>query len=390
MQHQNWTAQSIKAHRTELKRRVSELVPIKESVLKEAYAAALDFRTEAALLADLKLKPELSARPFNEAAFANRIAQLTDDLTADIVTKILGGVELSIEVAKYSAQRQRADKYSDSAYDVNVKLSGVSTSLLGGEINFHVPEFGRDVGAEPYRVDSAHDRRAQADYEKTRFGAGRGTLVAKLVDGQWHGAFFVYAAAHQADDTQCIRSLRAALARAILPQLPTRARCSIFRPDKYQIGAWRVEVRLSEGLKQFWGGSLLLFGIPQLPKRFFIMESEFRADLHLGRFVDGVWAADLYTNGIEEANNPTSVAAVKRALLEAVDEVALRAGFRDEGVMTPIFGEEGKVIGTVQVRNGLFETWNRIRMPDRAGNIHKFLGRFATLNESESAIRSSM
>jgi hypothetical protein len=389
MYNHTWTTLSINAHRSELKRQVNELIPLKESVLKEAYASALGFRTEAALSAALKSSPVLSSRPFDENEFVERIAKLTDDATADVVIKVLKGINLDISVVKHLPSRQRAEMHSDIVYDVDVKLKGISASLLGSEIIFHLPEFGRGAGVEPYRVDSAHDRRAAADYKKTRFGTGQGTLVAKLVQGQWHGEFFVYAPEHQADDTQSIRSLRAALARAILPQLPTQVRCSIFRPDNYQVGAWRIELRLSEGIKRFWGSSPFHFDIPKLPKRFFQMESDYRADVHLARFVDGVWKADLYTNGVEEVDNPTSIDAVRRALLESIDGVALSAGFRDEGVITPVFDEEGGMVGTVQLRGGLFEAWHRSRAADRAGNVHKLLGRFDSLEDALIAVRSN-
>jgi hypothetical protein len=385
----NWTALSINAHRSELKQQVNELIPLKESVLKEAYASALGFRTEAALSAALKPSAVLSARPFDESRFADRIAKLTDDATADVVIQVLKGINLDISVIKHLPRRQRAETYSDIAYDVAVKVKGISASLLDSEIVFHLPEFGRSAGAEPYRVDSAHDRRAAADYQKTRFGTGQGTLVAKLVQGQWHGEFFVYAPVHQVDDTQSIRSLRAALARAILPQLPTKTRCLIFRPDNYQVGAWRVELRLSEVIKRFWSSSPFQFDIPKLSKRFFQMESEYRADTHSARFVNGLWKADLYTNGVEEVDNPTSIAAVRRALFESINEVCLRASVRDEGVLTPVFDKEGAMVGTVQLRGTSFEAWHRSRAADRAANVHKLLGRFKSLEDALIALESN-
>lgn len=389
MQPQTWTAKSIKSHQSELKQRIHEFIPLKDSVLREAHARGLGFRTEAALTAALKATPELSARAFSHAAFTQRIGELIDDVSTEVVTEILDGVKLDISVIKRSEQRQRADRHSDVAYDVVVTLSGISTAILDSDIVFHLPEFGRDAGLEPYRVDSAHDRRALTDYRKTRFGAGQATIVAKLVGGSWHGGFYIYAAKHQADDTLCIRSLKAALARAILPQLPTRLRCAIFKPDGYQMEVWRVEMRLSPGIQHFWSGSPFQFDIPQLPKRLFIMESEYRVGPYIGRFVDGIWKADLNSNGIEEAKNPTSLLEVKRALLQCVEQLALNAGYVDEGKLTPVFGDAGKMIGTVQLRDGRYEAWNRIRTVDRPGNSHKFLGRFGSLVESVSAIKSS-
>lgn len=306
--------------------------------------------------------------------------------------EILHDVQLDVSIVKRSEQRQRADRYSDIVYDVDVTvtLGGSSAAALDGDIQFHLPEFGRGAGAEPYRVGSAHDRVALTDYCKTRAGVGRATLVAKLVDGHWYGGFYVYAPEHQADDTQCIRSLKAALARAVLPQLPTRVRCSIFRPDDYQVGAWRVEMRLPPGVQRLWNASPFLFDLPQLPKRLFLMKSEFCFGPYTGRFVDGVWKADLYSNGIAEAENPTSLTEIKRTLLHCVDQLAIRAGYGDEGKLTPVIDDAGKMVGTVEFRNGQYEAWSRVRTVDRPGNSHKFLGRFGTLEESTSSIRASL
>lgn len=327
MQTQTWTATSIKAHQSELKQRIHELIPLKDSVFIEAHARGLGFRTQAAQVAALKSFPQLSVRAFDIANFVVRIAELSDDTSADVITEILEDVKLGIFVTKRPEQRQRAERFSDVAYDVVVTLGGLSAAALNSDILFHLPEYGREAGVEPYRVDSAHDRRAATDYRKTRFGAGKSTVVAKLVDSSWHGGFYVYAPMHQADDRQCIKSLKAGLARAILPQVPTRVRCLIFRPDDYQMNAWRVEMRLPPGVQRFWNGSPFQFDIPQLTKRLFKMPSGFWVDTNVGQFVDGVWKADLYSNGIEEANNPTSLAEVKNTLLQCVNQLIVREGY---------------------------------------------------------------
>ena len=391
MQLQKWTAASIESHQSDLKQRIRELVPLKDSALKEAHARGLGFGTHAALKAALKSTPELSTRPFNRVEFVQRIAELSDDVSAEVVIEILDGVRLDISVVKRSEQRQIADRYFDIAYDVDVKVKvgGASAAVLESDTQFHLPEFGREAGTEPFRVDSAHDRRAVTDYRKTHLGAGQETLVANLVDGHWHGGFYVYAAEHQADDTRCIRSLKVALARAILPQLPTRVRCSIFRPDDYGMRAWRVEMRLSSSVLRFWSGSPIQFDIPQLPQRLFRMESEFCFGPFIGRFVDGLWKADLYSNGIEEEMNPTSLTEVKCALLQCVNQLTTDAGSGDEAALTPVVDETGKMVGTVKLQDGQYEAWSRVRAAGRAGNLHTLLGRFSDLEDAISAIRTS-
>lgn len=392
MHSQTWTTASIQAHQSDLARRVRDLIPLKDSVLKEAHAVSLGFGSHAALKTALKSTPALPAREFDKAEFVRRIAELNDTTSAEVVAEILDDVQLAISVVKRSEQRQEAGRYSDIAYDVDlvVTLGGRPGAALDNDILFHLPEFGRGAGTEPYRVDSAHDRRAETDYRKTRAEAGQTTLVAKLVSGHWYGGFYVYAPEHQADDTKCIRSLKAALARAILPQLPTRVRCSIFRPDNYQVGAWRVEMRLPPGIQRLWNGSPFQFVLPTLRKRLFVMESGYRFGLDTGRFVDCVWKADIYSNGVAEAENPTRLAEIKLALLGCVDQLTLHAGYGDEGKLTPIVDDAGKVVGTVEFRNGQYEAWSRIRAVGSPGNSHKFLGHFGNLEESTSAIRACL
>lgn len=389
MQTQAWTATSIKAHQSDLKQRIHQLIPLKNSVLVEAHPRGLGFRTQAALLAALKSTPELSARTFNKADFVARIAELSDDTSAEVIEEILEGATLDISVIKCSEPHQGSDRFSGVAYDVVVTLGGILPAALHSNILFHLPEYGRAAEAEPYRVDSAHDRRAATDYRKTRSGAAGTTLVAKLVDGHWHGGLYVYAQEHQADDTRCVKSLKAGLARAILPQLPTRVRCSIFTPDGYQKGAWRVEMRLPPDVLRYWNGSPFQFDIPQLNKRMFKMQSGFWFDTDVGQFMDGVWKADLYSNGIEEARNPTSLAEVKHTLLESVNQLVARAGYGDDGMPMAVIDVAGKTVGTVQFRNGSWEAWKRARTVERPGNVHKLLGCFGKREEASAAVRAS-
>lgn len=390
MHPQAWTTASVQFHQSSTARRIHEHIPLKDSLLKEAHARGLGFKSHAALIDHFKKTVELPARAFDQKEFVTRVAELAGEDTALAIDALLDGVQLNIAVIKHSPQRQRSHVYSDIAYDVNVTvaLPDDSPESLKGEVLFHLPEFGRDAGKEPYRVDSAFDRRATTDYRKTRAVDGNSTVVAKLVDGHWHGSFFVYAQEHQEDDTQSIRSVKAALARAILPQLPTRVRCRIFRPDSYELGAWRVEMRLPGEVQRFWNGSPFLLDLPALSKRNFIASSEFSHGPSIARFVDGVWKADLYTNGIAEELNPTSLADVKQALLQGVDDLLHRAELHGERMFTTITDAAGNMVGTVEFRNGRYEAWRRARLAIRPGNSHKLVGRFASQDEAASAVRS--
>jgi hypothetical protein len=166
-------------------------------------------------------------------------------------------------------------------------------------------------------------------------------------------------------------------------------RCFIFRPDNYQLGAWRVEIRLPLGVQRFWNGSPFQFDIPQLAKRHFIMGPEFSFGPSIGCFIDGVWKADLYSNGIEEAKNPTSLAEIKRELLQRVNKVITSGGYGDDGDLMFVHDDAGKIIGTVQLRNKWYESWHRARTVGRPGNSHRLLGRFASSEEAIAAVRAS-
>ena len=76
-------------------------------------------------------------------------------------------------------------------------------------------------------------------------------------------------------------------------------------------------------------GSNLTFKLPELQKRLFISEKEYRtagSEGLLGMFVNGHWKGDVYTNGIEENKNPTSVDDFRRAFIDSVRNAASETG----------------------------------------------------------------
>ena len=391
MHSQAWTSSSIHSHEADLGKRIRPYLPLKDAVLKEAHARGLGFRTRAAQIAALDASGELQQREFDNQEFAERAEELAETPgTAEAIGAILDDFGLEISVVKRSDQRKRQEQYSDTAYDVEVVVTrgGIPATKL--ESAFQLPQFGL-MDAGPYRVDSAHEwRRGSERYRLNLSGKGEPPRVAKLLRGRWSGAFYVYAHEHQTDDARCIKSLKAALARAILPEVSMQPRCSIVRPENYQLGAWRVEMRLPASVQIFLNGSPLQFDIPDLSMRHIRVETaEHRFGPFSGRFVDGAWSADLYSNGIEEAKNPTSIREVRRALVHRVVETALEAGHQGEN-MTFVHSEAGAVVGTVQYRQGRYEAWSRVRAVGRPGNSHHFVGRFESVEEAISQIRASL
>ncbi|WP_215780000.1 hypothetical protein [Paludibacterium sp. B53371] len=327
MQPKTWTASSIAAFKANLQRNPSWLVPVKDSALKESIPRGLGFNTEAALVAALKETPELPSRVFDTDLFVDRLSELSDGPSAETVEAVLTGAGLEISICKRQDARQQSGRYWDIAYDVEVRVTGVPAEILEKDIIFHLPQFGRDYNSEPYRVDSAHDRRVAAEYLLRHFGTRSTTRVAKLLRGHWYGGFYVYAHADQIDDERCIQAAKTALARAILPSLPTKVRCAIFKPDNYEAGrAWRVEMRLPENVLKLWHNSTFSFELPRMEKWLIQTTAEYRHNgIDDGRFVDGVWRGDLYSNGVPEKENLIRLAQVKRRLLKNVDDVIRRS-----------------------------------------------------------------
>jgi hypothetical protein len=106
----------------------------------------------------------------------------------------------------------------------------------------------------------------------------------------------------------------------------------IWKPDSsYDDGAYKVWMELGKKEREVYEKyKVLTFRIPRLPKRFFRQEQVFSKAVAFennvelrGIFVKGVWESHVYTNGIPEAENPTSIKAVEIALYESVEDSLL-------------------------------------------------------------------
>lgn len=110
-------------------------------------------------------------------------------------------------------------------------------------------------------------------------------------------------------------------------RLHDRVVVHIFRPDGYDFGAWRVTVKLRNPAELEWRGRPIPFEFPQLPQRRIHPDDDYVAvvrnsgsdALELGgQFVKGVFQGHLYSNGIAEKRNPTSIDDVRAALHDRV------------------------------------------------------------------------
>ena len=108
--------------------------------------------------------------------------------------------------------------------------------------------------------------------------------------------------------------------------------CRIERPEGYMVGAWRMTVTLRPDVVQRLGNNRLIFDLPDLPARRCNPDREYicavDGQLH-GCFVEGKWLGDLYSNGVHEDKNPTTVDAFQTAFIEKLTAVLARAGLND-------------------------------------------------------------
>lgn len=114
--------------------------------------------------------------------------------------------------------------------------------------------------------------------------------------------------------------------------LEENVQVSIDRPDGYQHGAWRTRINLRHPDGMLFQGAPIPFELPRLPARRIHPDDGFAVATSgwdgsgsglSGIFVKGVWEGHLYSNGVEEDDNPTSIetvrAALKAAVLERID-----------------------------------------------------------------------
>lgn len=290
---------------------------LKSGHVQEAVAYALGYRTRAALLAAARQGRAQASVPLNLARFAERYGELCGNpATAYAVAALAEGARLDIQIQKHPPERNAG--YTHTQYAITASLTGPNGEPAGHA--FHMPEFTSN-GVEPYRVDSWWSHRAGGGaYTKTRARSGNGLLTAKFVDGVWRGELFIYAPVHQHDDANCLKAVRAALARAVLPGATGGVHVEIYRPDAYDYGAWRVEMTLGHDANAAIASFPLIFTLPAYAnnRRHVICESEFRVDQSHRKFSGASWQGDLYSNGVPEDENPIPIATFRRDLLRSV------------------------------------------------------------------------
>jgi hypothetical protein len=297
-----------------IKSAIAENLPVKESHLSEAIARGYGQRTHASLIASLASGNTYSPADFRHLAFIERLAELSNDrLMAEAAAAAADGIVIDVDITKRSPARQRSDIYRDIGYEVLATVNGLSSESREASATFLVPA---DFSGHRIRLASASTHKVDGEFAVTRHHNKRDLVTVKLAQGQWEGGLFLDIEP-DAEDVRLVRSAKAALVREIIQVVSPWVNCRIFRPDTYDHGAWRVELSLGQAARAKIGSAEIIFDIPQHQTRLVVPDDGYLFDInppmgkHIGKFKNGFWAADIYSNGVPEDKNDRSIAQLR-------------------------------------------------------------------------------
>ncbi|ANJ76418.1 hypothetical protein PQH03_29010 [Ralstonia insidiosa] len=311
----------LRASMLAIKSAIAENIPVKEHHLNEAIAFGYGLPTYASLVASLASGHTYAPSDFRHLAFLEHLETLSDDRPmAESAAAAACGITIQIDITKRSPERQRSDDYLDIAYDVDLMVNGLSPESLEASPTFLVPS---NFGGPHIRLASASTHKVDGEFAVTRNRNKRDLVSVKLIRGQWAGGLFLDIRP-DADAARYLRSAKAALVREIIQVVNPWVNCRIFRPDAYDYGAWRVEMSLGQAGLAALGSSRLVFDIPRHQERLVVPDKEYLFDInpaqakHLGQFQDGIWAADVYSNGISEDANDVKIDQLRKQFVRSV------------------------------------------------------------------------
>lgn len=296
-------------------------------------------------------------------------ARVSSSLDADIKKNGIGVSETVRESLAWAVSKKRfwrdlfevkvlyrpakiEDPYWQEEYSVSAVITWAAAGLHKADIIFLLPEI-IDIfkGTETARIYSL------SDYKEIFPGCRsqkNGRLIgAKLVDGKWAGHVVLLDPTQVTNSDEILEEVREQIENnvraATLEALEIQARevninaegeilhgtfrryrnslITISKPDNYQLGAWRLEIELTDAAKEnneIFGDDFI---IPKLPNRLIHVDGQYsRAAKNkvtgeyeiMMRFVDGVVKAHVYTNGIAEEENLTSLEEVCDAISESI------------------------------------------------------------------------
>lgn len=287
---------------------------LKYDHLRQGLCAGLGFKSHAALVAALKASEFVDVSRFNHLALIERLQAIGNSHeTAEAVSSIIDGRRLSITLKK----QPQNPRYSDASYNLEVIPQDVSGGVVKSPFFFIMPLFGNTDPQPLYQVDSAATFRHSSVFSVTR-PSSKALLTVEGKEGKWSGGLYIYDRKLQLDDDNCKRTVCAALARKILPAISPRFNCQLYRPDRYDNGAWKLRVSLGDFAREALGGKTLVLKIPTQKARNFLPDQGYRFSVDMMHFKDGLLEAHIYTNGISEDDNPTSIEAVRAEIVRSI------------------------------------------------------------------------
>lgn len=302
------------------KQAAKPLFNLTQGHLAEALAAGLGFRTSAAMWASQAEKMP----PFSETAFIDRLGGLAEDpLTAHATAALVAGYRASVTITK------RAERFGDieTVYDIAIVVTPPPGQVLPPSVAFRLPEFFNAAGFEKYRVDADYTHRVDDKHAVTRGGLGRKLLDTELQNGRWSGALYIYEQVQRVHPESCLGVVRSAMSRIVLSKLISTVSIDVFKPDTYEVGAWRLVMHVGHVVRDVFPDGTIPFVMPIMSKQRVIVGQYDRAHMPepaMGQFVDGAFGIDVHTNGMPEAENPVPMEAVRELFQQAV-HVRLRS-----------------------------------------------------------------
>lgn len=238
------------------------------------------------------------------------------------------------------------DEYWQEEYVFTATVDGLGNTLLNGNLIFCVPEILRDE-KEVIRIYSSYEYKEIFPGSRSKLNAR--LLGAKVENGKWVGHAVLtdvsYAGKTEYILGEAVARIEDTIRSAVLDALEIASKdinvsmdgqiiqgtfkrfpnctISVSQPDNYQYGAWKVEIVLTDQAKEENEFLPYDYLIPKLENRLINMDSQYsRAAFNkesgeyeiMMRFVDGVAKAHVYTNGIHEDENSTSLDEVCNAI----------------------------------------------------------------------------
>lgn len=242
-------------------------------------------------------------------------------------------------------------KQDKDEFEIVATVKGAALELISDEIRFLIPDFSN----KHFQIDSFYYHRAIFPGARNENGKLLGAKLTKSSDKnslEWKGALFLYGEtlSHKIKDivegeikNQITLGMNDYFSEAKEAYKITNedeieslyrfeyAYCIICikKQKDYEYGAWRLNIKLINNIKNLSSVELDSLDPPMIDKRFIIFDKKYRCvkhdkkkdDFYIGfKTVNGIVEADIYSNGIAEENNPYPLKIVSDELNRIIEE----------------------------------------------------------------------